>query len=232
MRSSGLSKYNSIQVIVHLAFWTLAAWLTWDYFSGNLTVNPIQAAQQRTGRYAIYLLVLSLACTPLNTIFGFRQALTARRTLGLYAFAFALVHFFLFIAVDYGFDLGLILTDVGTKRYILAGAFTLLLLSPLAFTSFRYWMRRLGKRWKLIHRLVYLAGISAVLHFAWARKGDLAALQGDVLAPALLGLVVLVLLFVRLPGVRKKIVSLRHKLTRHPISFQFTLPWAKKARQD
>ena len=126
--------------------------------------------------------------------------------------------------MDYGFELGLILIDVGTRRYILAGAFTLLLLSSLAFTSFRYWKRRLGKAWKWIHRLVYLAGISAVLHFAWARKGDLAALQGDVLTPAFLGLVVLILLFVRLPGVRKEIVSLRNRLSRQPLSIHFKLP--------
>jgi sulfoxide reductase heme-binding subunit YedZ len=205
-------KLTPLQIAVHSAAWLLAAWLAWDYFSGNLTVNPIQAAEQRTGRYAIYFLVLSLACTPLNTVFGFRQAISARRALGLYAFLFAAVHFSIFIGVDYAFDFGLILLDVSSKRYILVGLLALLILTPLAATSFKWWMKRLGKNWKRLHRLIYLAGLAAVLHFAWVRKGDVFSLQGDIWLPAALGVMVVLLLALRIPLVRKAAVSFRSRL--------------------
>jgi hypothetical protein len=97
-------KLTPFQILVHLLAWGLVAWLAWDAWTGNLTVNPIQAATQRTGKNALVLLVLSLACTPLNTLFGLRQALTVRRSLGLYAFMFAAMHFAIFIWIDYGFD--------------------------------------------------------------------------------------------------------------------------------
>ena len=92
------------QILVHVVVWGLVAWLAWDAWTGNLTVNPIQAATQRTGKYALVLLVLSLACTPLNTLFGLRQALTVRRLRGLDAFMFAALHVAIFVWIDYGLD--------------------------------------------------------------------------------------------------------------------------------
>lgn len=224
-------KLSPLQIMVHAAAWLLVAWLAWDYYSGNLTVNPIQAAQQRTGRYAIYFLVLSLACTPANLLFGFRQALTARRALGLYAFMFAAVHFILFIGVDYGFEFGLIFQDVATKRYILVGTLALLILIPLAATSFKWWMKRLGKNWKRLHRLVYLAGVVAVLHFAWARKGDLFSLQGDIWLPLFLGVIVVVLLLLRIPPVRQAVTRIRNSFARKGLRPSRLAPKAGKIEQ-
>lgn len=203
-----------MQLLVHLLAWGLAAWLAWDAWSGNLTVNPIQAATQRTGKYALVLLVLSLACTPLNTLFGFRQALTVRRALGLYAFMFAATHFAIFIWIDYGFEWEFIQAEVLDKRYILVGAAALTILALLAATSFQWWMRRLGKRWKSLHRLVYLAAPLVVLHYAWARKGDIFRLQGDILQPLAFGAVVVLLLLVRVTAVRQRAARLRGHLQR------------------
>jgi len=205
-------KFTPLQILVHLLAWSLAAWLAWDAWTGNLTVNPIQAATQRTGKYALVLLVLSLACTPLNTLFGFRQALSARRALGLYAFMFAAMHFAIFIWIDYGFNWEFIRLEIIDKRFILVGASALTILTVLAATSFKWWMKRLGKRWKSLHRLVYLAAPLVVLHYAWASKGDLFRLQGNILQPLAFGLVVILLLLVRLPALRKRAVKLRGQL--------------------
>jgi sulfoxide reductase heme-binding subunit YedZ len=205
-------KLTPLQLLVHLLAWGLAAWLAWDAWSGNLTVNPIQAATQRTGKYALVLLVLSLACTPLNTLFGFRQALTVRRALGLYAFMFAATHFAIFIWIDYGFEWEFIRAEILDKRYILVGATALTILALLAATSFQWWMRRLGKRWKSLHRLVYLAAPLGVLHYAWARKGDIFRLQGDILQPLAFGAVVALLLLVRVTAVRQRAARLRGHL--------------------
>jgi sulfoxide reductase heme-binding subunit YedZ len=207
-------RLTPVQIASHVTAWFLVAWLAIDAVTGNLTVNPIQIAEQRTGRYALYFLVLSLACTPFNTLFGFRQALTARRTLGLYTFMFACMHLSILVGVDYGFNIGLLVADVGTKRYILVGLLAMLILIPLAITSFRWWMKRMGKAWKRLHQLVYLAGVAAVLHYAWAKKGDLFSLQGDITMPLVIGLLVLLLLGLRLPPVRKRVVDIRQFVKR------------------
>jgi sulfoxide reductase heme-binding subunit YedZ len=207
-------KLTPLQILVHLFAWSLAAWLAWDAWTGNLTVNPIQAAEQRTGKYALVLLVLSLACTPLNTLFGFRQALSVRRSLGLYAFLFAAAHFTIFVWIDYGFNWEFLRADLSDKRFIFVGLTALIMLTLMAATSFKWWMRRLGKRWKSLHRLIYLAAPLVVLHYAWARKGDIFRLQGDILQPLAFGVVVILLLLARLPALRRGAVKLRSKLQR------------------
>jgi methionine sulfoxide reductase heme-binding subunit len=207
-------KLTPSQVLVHLLAWGLVAWLAWDAWTGNLTVNPIQAAEQRTGKYALVLLVLSLACTPLNTLFGLRQAITVRRTLGLYAFLFAAAHFLIFIGIDYGFSLEFLIPDIRNKLYIFVGLTALVMLTLLAATSFKWWMKRLGKRWKALHRLIYLAAPLVVLHYAWARKGDIFRLQGDIVQPLAFGIVVGLLLLARLPALRRGAVRLRGQLQR------------------
>ena len=196
-------KANWLRIIVHVGAWLPLIWLVWLYFSDQLTVNPIQAATQRTGKIALILLVSSLACTPLNTIFGFRQALSVRRALGLYAYMYAVLHFLIFTGWDYAFNLSFILLDVSNKAYIWVGLSVLLILTSLAFTSTRGWMKRMGKNWKRLHRLVYLAGGLVILHYAWSKKGDLLSLQGEVLQPAIFGVVVALLLAARLPIVRR-----------------------------
>ncbi|MCK4976213.1 MAG: ferric reductase-like transmembrane domain-containing protein, partial [Anaerolineales bacterium] len=111
----------------------------------NLTANPIQAVTLRTGKTALVLLVLTLAVTPINTLFGFRQLLKVRRALGLYTFLYISIHFAIFIGLDYVFDLELILEAIFEKRFALIGFITGLIMLPLALTSTRWWMKRLGK---------------------------------------------------------------------------------------
>jgi len=202
-----------LRVATHLGALIPLAILVWDYQTNHLTVNPIQAAEQRTGIIALVLVLLSLACTPLNTLFRFSQAIQRRRALGLYAFFYASLHLFIFTVVDYGLDWPTLWQLLSEKRYIAAGLATFVILAALAATSTRGWMKRMGKGWKRLHQLVYLAGMLAILHFAWVIKGDIVHLGGDVLGPILYGTVLFLLLTRRIPGIRRGIVYARQRIT-------------------
>lgn len=207
-------KLTTLQIIVHAGAWVPLVWLVWAYTSGNLTVNPIQAATQHSGKFALIFLLLSLAVTPIHTLFGLRQVIQVRRALGLYAFIYAAIHVLIFAGLDYGFDWSLLTQAVVEKRYILVGLGALVILSALAATSFKSWMKRLGKKWKRLHRLVYVAAGLVIVHYSWSIKGDLLRLQGDIWQPLSFGSVVLVLLILRLPPLRRWISSARSRLSR------------------
>ncbi|NTW03891.1 MAG: sulfoxide reductase heme-binding subunit YedZ [Oscillochloris sp.] len=161
------------------------------------TVNPIQAITQHSGRTAIILLMLCLACTPLNLLFGWKWAIGLRRSLGLYSFLYVCLHLLTFTMLDYGLDWSLIGQAVQEKRYVVAGFSAFLLLLPLAITSTKGWQRRLGQRWRQLHSLVYVAAILAILHFLWLSK-----VARD---PLIYGAVMAALLIVRLPPVRSRL---------------------------
>jgi sulfoxide reductase heme-binding subunit YedZ len=181
-------------------------WLVWDIGQGNLSANPIADITTRTGKPAIILLMLSLACTPVNILTGYSKVLTLRKSLGLFAFFYAILHFLVFVGLDYGFDLQFILSDtLLEKRYILVGLTALLLLIPLALTSTKGWMKRLGRNWKRLHQVVYLIGILAVAHFLWLVKAS------RLYEPLIYALILSFLLVVRLPPVRKFFVNLRRR---------------------
>ena len=198
-----INNFSRLQWIVHIGVWLSVVWLIIDAVTGNLTANPIQAATQRAGKSALILLSLSLACTPLSSIFGLKQFGRVRRALGLYAFLYAAGHLILFAGVDYGFNLKFIWADSANKPYIWVGLAVLLILLILAVTSFRWWMRYLGKTWKQLHRLVYVAAPLVILHYAWVKKGNLFTLSGDEVQPLLFGLLIVLLLISRIPSVRK-----------------------------
>lgn len=185
-----------LSIAAHLGSLAPLAWLIWQFLHDQLTVNPIQALTLRTGKYALVLLALSLACTPLSTFLGWRQVLRVRRALGLYAFLYVSLHFLIFVGLDYGFDGGLLREAIFEKRFAFVGFIAFLLLLPLAITSTRGWMRRLGQAWKRLHRLVYVAALLAVVHYLWAVK----AISGEPLA---YGAAVAALLMLRLPFVRR-----------------------------
>jgi sulfoxide reductase heme-binding subunit YedZ len=202
-------KRTWLQVVLHLLGVLPLAWIAYQYLSGRLSVNPIQDIEQQLGRIAVYFLIASLACTPLYTLSGWREPLKHRRALGLYCFLYASLHMLAFTGLDYGFNLQLIGGVVLKKPYAILGLITFLLLLPLAATSFRWWMKKLGHRWASLHRLVYLAGLFDILHYAWAKKGNLFTLSGDILRPLLWGLLLLVLLALRLPPVRRWVGGMR-----------------------
>ncbi len=193
-------KFTRYQLLVHIAALTPLAWLIADALAGNLGANPIQAIEQRTGRYALYLLAASLACTPLTIVAGWNTPQRWRRPLGLYAFLYAALHFGAFIGLDYGFNLAFLWADVGNKRFIFVGATAFVILAALAFTSTKAAMRQMGRRWKQLHRWVYLAGGLVVVHYAWAVKADI---RPSLAWGAMIGLGLLL----RLPAVRRRFAA-------------------------
>jgi sulfoxide reductase heme-binding subunit YedZ len=210
-------KKHWLRIATHIACWVPFVVLIWDFLNDNLTFNPIQEATFRTGKTALTLLVLALACTPVNTLFGLKQVLPLRRPLGLYAFFYACVHLVIFAIVDYGLDWSQIQQAIVEKRYVLVGFSAFLLLLPLAITSTKGWMRRLGKRWKKLHRLVYLAGVLVIVHFVWLVKAD-------VREPLTYGAILGGLLLLRAPPIRRALTNLRYRLTRRGRPAEAKLP--------
>ena len=142
--------------------------------SGGLGANPIEEALNALGLTALILLVASLACTPLRTLTSWTWPARARRTLGLLAFLYAALHVTTYAVLDQGLDLAAIWEDVSERRFILAGFSAFVLLVPLALTSTRQSVRRLGYvAWSRLHALVYPAAILASVHFIWRVKRDL-----------------------------------------------------------
>ena len=200
------ARFDFLRVLMHVACLLPLAALIYDAALEQLTANPIQDVTSRTGRTALVLLVASLMCTPANTVFGFRRALNVRRAIGLYAFLYAGLHLLTFAVLDYGLDLGLIGQQISEKRYVLAGLTAFVILLPIALTSTRGWMKRLGRRWKLLHRFVYPAAILAIVHFIWLVKADISE-------PLRFGIVIAVMLALRIPRVRKTAADVHSRLT-------------------
>lgn len=205
-------RYTPLQVGVHIYAWSALILILFDFLTGNISPNPIQDLEQRTGRHAITLLVLSLACTPLNTLFKWPELIKRRRTLGLYAFMYATIHVLIFVDLDYGLAWSLILQTIFEKPYIIVGVIAFLLMVPLAFTSFDVWKMRLKKNWKRLHQMVYLIAPLAVLHYAWGKKGDFFALQGEIIRPLIYAVIILLLLAIRIPVVRRTVASWRDRI--------------------
>ena len=205
-----MKKINWLKVIVHVGALVPIAMVLWDIWRGDIGVNPIQEYTLLTGWYALVLLILSLAITPLNSYLGWRWAIPLRKLLGLYAFLYASIHFLIFVGLDYGFDLQLIWQNIIEKRFVLVGFAAFLILIPLAITSTKGWMRRLGKNWKRLHRYIYLGAILVVLHLALVIKGDFFRLGGDVWKPIVATIIIGGLLIVRIPPVRHALLSLKH----------------------
>lgn len=189
-------KTSPLQILTHLGAWIPLALLLWGLWRGSLGPDIIREATLRTGKAALVLLVLSLACTPVSLIFSYKPALKLRRPLGLYSFMYASIHFAIFIGVDYFFNFQLIKDALFEKRYALVGLSTGLILLALAITSTQGWKRRLKGNWKRLHKLAYAAGILAVLHFIWLVK------QG-VLEPWIWAGVVSFLLLIRIKPIKK-----------------------------
>jgi len=138
----------------------------------GLGANPIEELLHELGRWGLKFLLLTLAITPLRRLTGWNWLVRFRRMLGLFSFFYILLHFAVYAVLDQGLDLGVIIEDIIKRPYITLGMMGLLLLIPLAVTSTRSMMRRLGKRWQKLHRLVYVIAVVGVWHFYWQVKLD------------------------------------------------------------
>ncbi len=154
----------------------LLAWGVWRVWSGTdidaLGPDPVAAIEHELGLWALRLLLLTLAVTPLRQLTGQTALMRFRRMLGLYAFAYASLHLSAYLVLDLRGWWTLVFEEIVKRPYITAGFAAWLLLVPLALTSTRGWMRRLGRHWGRLHRLVYAVAVLAVLHFWWIVKSD------------------------------------------------------------
>ncbi|MEH6436437.1 sulfite oxidase heme-binding subunit YedZ [Massilia sp. DD77] len=165
------------------------AWLT---VQGALT-EPLEYITHQTGDWALYFLCITLAVTPLRRFTGWNWVIRLRRMLGLFCFFYALLHFTTFLWFDHFFDWGAMWKDVLKRPFITVGFIAFLMLVPLAATSTNGMVKRLGgKRWRWLHRLIYLIAPLAILHFWWMKAG-----KNDFAEPILFGTIVAVLLGLR-----------------------------------
>jgi sulfoxide reductase heme-binding subunit YedZ len=201
-----------LRIAVHLLAWLPLIYFVYGFFANLETINPIQYLEQIMGRIGIYWLVAALAVTPLYTLTGYRDLPNRRRAVGLYAFMYVCLHLLIFFGLDYGFNWPQLWSLVTGKVYLLVGVLAVLLLIPLAVTSFDYFLRKMGKDWKRLHWLVYPAVVVSILHYGLAQKGDLFTLRGNILRPFLWLLLTTVLLVMRLPVVRRWVSGTRRKL--------------------
>lgn len=166
----------------------------------NLGSNPIEAIRLFTGDWTLYFLLITLAITPLRRLSGRNELIHYRRMLGLYAFFYASLHFLSYLILDQFFDWQEIWRDVLKRPYITIGTAAFVLMIPLAVTSTNKMTRRLGRRWKQLHSLIYVIGTLGILHFLWLVKAD-------IREPILLGVVLIVLLVLRLPYLKTKSIA-------------------------
>jgi sulfoxide reductase heme-binding subunit YedZ len=146
------------------------AWLLTRAYTGRLSVNPIEDITLTTGIWTLRFLVITLAITPLRRITGWNRLVQYRRMMGLFTFFYAVLHVSTYVVLDLFFAWNLILKDIAKRPFITAGMVAFVSMVPLALTSTKGWIRRLGRRWQLLHRLVYLTGIAAAIHYLWKVK--------------------------------------------------------------
>lgn len=168
------------------------AWLVLRALADELGANPIEEVTHATGESALRLLLCALAVTPARRWLRLTWIAPLRRTFGLLAFGYACLHFLTYVALDQFFALDAIVEDVAERPYVTAGFFAFVCLVPLAATSTRAMVRRLGRRWKTLHQLAYVAAVAALVHFVWLVKKDLRE-------PLLYGVVLALLFAARLP---------------------------------
>ena len=165
--------------------------LTYDFFTDQLSANPISDITHETGIWALRFFVLTLAVTPIRKISGWGWIAQFRKMIGLFAFFYALLHFTTYVYLDQFFDWDSIVADVRKRPFITVGFASFVLLIPLAITSLNRLIKWLGsKRWKALHRLVYVVAIGGVIHYYWLVKAD-------IRRPLIYGAIVLCLLAIR-----------------------------------
>lgn len=196
---------NILRALTHAVAGIIALRVFWDFWHWfHLDSQWYQETTFYTGKVAITFLFLSLACTPLNTLFDWKALNQLKKPLGNWGFGFAFVHLMLFV-IDNGtlsgqFMPSLVIQESLQKRYVLIGWFALLLLLPLFATSNKWAIKQLGKRWKRLHQLVYVINVLAVLHYFWVWSSKRAFTQ-----PAIYAVTLAFLLLLRLDWVKAKI---------------------------
>lgn len=168
-------------------------------FTDGLGANPVEFVTRSTGAWALIMLCATLAVTPLRRLGGWNSLIRLRRMLGLFSFFYAALHFTIFIWLEHWFDIVALFDDVLQRPFVTLGFVALLLMVPLALTSNQAMIRRLGRNWQALHRLVYVIAPLAVLHFWWHKAG-----KNDIGEPLMYGAAIALLLLARLLPSRRR----------------------------
>jgi sulfoxide reductase heme-binding subunit YedZ len=186
-------KPKYLKPIVFLLCLVPLARLGWKAFNSALGANPIQVITFSTGTWTLVFLLVTLSITPLRKLTKQYWLIQYRRMLGLFAFFYGCLHFTTYIWLDQFFDLHSIYKDIYKRPFITAGFTAFVLMTPLALTSTKWSIRKLGKRWQMLHRLVYFSALAGVVHYLWLVKMDkrIPEIYGTILAVLLLYRVVL-----------------------------------------
>ena len=147
--------------------------LVWKFYHDALGANPVEVITHSTGDWTLIFLLVTLSITPLRKLTKQYWLIGVRRMIGLFAFFYGCLHFTIYIWLDKSFDVHEMIKDVYKRPFITAGFTAFVLLIPLALTSTKGWIRRLGKNWQRLHRLIYVTGVAAVIHYIWLVKADL-----------------------------------------------------------
>jgi sulfoxide reductase heme-binding subunit YedZ len=194
---------RSVRIAVFVLALVPLALLVGDALTGGLGTNPIEDITHRTGWWTLTFLMLTLAVTPVRQLTGIGWLIKLRRMLGLYAFFYASLHFAIYIGIDQFFAFEYIIEDIMDRPYITVGFAGLVLLVPLALTSTKKMIKRLGgKRWNRLHKAVYLTAALGVMHFLWLVKADMRE-------PTIFGLILVALLSYRLVAERLRLARVR-----------------------
>jgi methionine sulfoxide reductase heme-binding subunit len=163
-----------IKVAVFVACLTPFGMLAWHAYTQNLGANPIEKITHFTGDWTLRFLLITLSITPARRLLGLSNLIKFRRMLGLYAFFYGFLHFLTYIWLDKFFNVHEMIADIAKRKFITIGLTAFTLLIPLAITSTTGWIRRLGgKRWQMLHRLIYVSAICGVIHYLWLVKADI-----------------------------------------------------------
>lgn len=161
---------RQVRLLAHAAGLLSLVWMVGAFLLNQENYSANRTLMLRSGSVGLLLLVASLACTPLSWLRGWLRLVQLRRGLGLYGFLFVAIHLLVYAWLDNDFMFDLILRDLGERRAMSVGLWAFALLIPLVITSTAGWQRRLGKRWRTLHRLVYLALPLSVLHYLWLER--------------------------------------------------------------
>jgi sulfoxide reductase heme-binding subunit YedZ len=193
-RPAGVARWIvPAKIAVFIAAWYPLARIVLFGMTDRLGANPIEFITRSTGLWTLVFLCITLAVTPLRRLTGVAALVRLRRMLGLYAFFYATLHFTTYLWFDKWFDVAAILKDIGKRPFITVGFAAFVLLIALAVTSPRAMVRKLGRRWQTLHRVIYAVGALAILHFWWMKAG-----KHDLLLPKIYGAIMVVLLGWRL----------------------------------
>lgn len=162
-----------VKPILWVAGLSPLAYQVWAFLTGHLEAEPVKGMEHFTGRTAIIILFITLCVTPVRRLTGINGLVKVRRLIGLFAFFYALVHFSIFLVFDLELSFGELAGEIVKRPWITVGFAALLILTTLAITSPQAMVRRLGRRWQTLHRLIYLAAVLGMVHFFWSQKKDI-----------------------------------------------------------